>query len=301
MRHRPLRRSPSHWLPWRWLPWLRLPWLALVWLALGLSGCGLLDAATDVPFGAGAIPRIEQPLAWPDPDDLVESPDPAPTGYPESLDGATLAHLVGAMATAGRCQAITESDGNGVLTNLRTTMTACGLAGRCTSTCPADFEGLRVEIEADLELISAADAAKIKGRLASADASSIVQVRLRFFELGPYEGASDDPVRVSDRLSAFTFGLRDSSGGALDLVDLHHLADIRPETPRRFDLDRRSPLTKRLKEAVLSGDAVRLGLHLEVRVPSPSLYQMRLRPAGVLIDVQPELVISVLDVASSAL
>ncbi len=268
---------------------------------VALSGCGLLEAATDVPFGAGEIDRVEQTVAWPDPDLIAPPPDPPPPGYPATLEDATLAHLIGAMVAGGVCHTEAVGQVGGSLKAVLTTVTRCGLGDRCAERCPADFEGVWVTVDATLQIVSEEKAREVNSLLSETDESAIVQVRLRFFDLNLYQGDGDARVRLDDRLNDFTFGLRDVEGNALDLVKLRHLPDIRPDTPQRFALNNRDPLTRALKKAVLSGRGVELGLHVAAGIPPHALYGVKLRPAGFLIDTQPELVISVLDVATGGL
>ncbi len=74
--------------------------------------------------------------------------------------------------------------------------------------------------------------------------------------------------------------------------DIH---TIDGENGTRFEVDPSSEFIASIKRRVISGEATRFRLILRLRVLKPSLYEMRFDGAGVELDVQPEVVVSVLE------
>ncbi|MCO4763023.1 MAG: hypothetical protein KC502_16015 [Myxococcales bacterium] len=162
---------------------------------------------------------------------------------------------------------------------------------------------------------------------------AIVQIRLQFFKLELYQ-TGDDGKRenVTDRLSLFDLILtetgvqrsvaeivaleaeRDAAlrkaeedGTEFDpspwatlpswvkVLDRRYVTDI-GATPKgeRYEIDPSSALLKSIKQTVVKGESTSLRLVQRIRVERPDLYDLRFDGAGFSIDVQPEVVVSVL-------
>lgn len=166
---------------------------------------------------------------------------------------------------------------------------------------------------------------------------AIVQIRLRFFQLELYQRIADDEREVvNDKLSRFDLILTEpgahrsvaeilamekqrdaareaarASGEPFDpdpwadlpswvkLLDERHLPSISPQTPQRFELDGRSKLMRDIKETLVAGDRTALRLVQRIRVKRPDLYELRFDGAGMAVDAQPEMVVSVLQLVKN--
>ncbi len=194
-----------------------------------------------------------------------------------------------------------------------------------------------VEIEL-LSAAKAKDLAK-QLQQASPDAAveAIVQIRLQFFKLELYQKGNDDKREVvterlssldliltetgveqsvgeivaqeADRAAARDQALKDgvdldeSKWDALprwvSVLDQRHVASISPETPQRFEIDPQSALLKQIKLTVVDGKRTALRLVQRIRVDKPELYELRFDGAGVAVDVQPEVIVSVLQLVKN--
>ena len=92
------------------------------------------------------------------------------------------------------------------------------------------------------------------------------------------------------------------------VVNQKYLDRITPESPERFDLGSSSQFTTDLKRAVLdkfkdpeNNESPSAALWLKFAVSEEQLYELNLEGAGVELDVQPEFVINVLEVAKGQL
>lgn len=278
--------------------------LAAAW---GLIGCDLVEEAAELTFGAGNIPRVTLEVDWPDADEM-SGLDPADTedltGFPESFEHGTLAHLVGGLSATGECRKIADFDPgeeNSQVIAVRMQLTACTRDDRCADACGPYFRGMLVEMAVDLELVNEAQIESLKRQLEDVTSDAIRQIRLQFHELELYQGQGDEREVINDYFEAFTYRVRNADGDELLLIEQRHLDKINPQTPQRFDLDSRSVFTEKLKRSIIAGSPTFLTLVQNMRVPQHHLYDLHLTGAGVFQDLQPELVISVLDVAASKL
>ncbi len=281
------------------------------------------------------IPRVTQKIDWPDIDDLTGSalnkqvgatgPDGKPliSGIPKSLKKGTLAHVQGLLSLAGDCQreikgGIKAPDPNdpvavkkaasSPIKDITITITNCSGDARCKHIC-GDFEGVQLSAEVELELLTEAQAKELKKELAAANpenaANGIVQLRLQFFKLDLYQASEADAKKsevITNYLDSFDLLLNDAWGDipnedGLETVVLkgNDIHTIDGENGTRFEVDPSSEFIASIKRRVISGEATRFRLILRLRVLKPSLYEMRFDGAGVELDVQPEVVVSVLE------
>ena len=86
--------------------------LLLVCLCLSvslLSGCDFLSSASELTFGEGSLPLVEQEMNYPSVDEFVGlEAESRPLGLPESLNEGTLSHLVGALSVGGECSRVVD-------------------------------------------------------------------------------------------------------------------------------------------------------------------------------------------------
>jgi len=282
-----------------------------------LAGCSFLEAF-EITYGGGKykLTRFTTEVAFPGVETLgnltPEDFGAGIPGMPTSLDDFTLAHLVGALKLTGQCslEAPAPLDtASGRIDGQRTTirLTACDGDARCAPLCPGDPAGLWVQVNVLLQLISDAKAEDIKKKLSTASHDAIRQFRLQFFQLEPFQeipGADgDEPTTEATTryLGAFDLEIWDDRGNTLPLLTRADLDRIAPQTPQRYDLPLDSALVMGVIDDLLAGDEVWLNLLATFWVPRQALFSMRIRNAGLRADVQPEMVVSALEGASSQL
>lgn len=282
-----------------------------------LAGCSFLEAF-EITYGSGKykLDRFATEVGFPGIDSLgsLEPGDfgPGIPGVPGSLDDFTLAHLVGALKLTGSCSVTARAPldtTSGTIDTQRTTiqLTACDGDARCALLCPGDERGLYVQVNVRVRLVSEKKAQDIKKKLASASHDAIRQFRLRFFVLEPFQqvpgDAGTDPATeaTTSNLDSFALEIWDDAGNSLPLLDRADLDRISPETPQRHDLPLNSALMIQVVDDLLAGKEVWLNLLATFRIPKDALYAMRVENAGIRAEVQPEMVVSALESASSQL
>ncbi len=282
------------------------------------------------------IPRVTEKIDWPDIDELTGSdlnkqvgatgPDGKPliSGIPKSLKKGTLAHVQGLLSLAGDCRreikgAITAPDPNdpvavkkaesSPIKDITINITNCSGDARCDWVC-GDFQGIQLSAEVELEILSEKKAQNLKKELAAANpenaADGIVQLRLQFFKLDLYQASEEDDKKTeitTGYLDTFDLVLNDAWGDipnedGLETVVLKgdDIQSIDEVQGTRFEVDPASEFIASIKQRVINGEATRFRIILRLRVLKPDLYEMRFDGAGVEIDAQPEVVVSVLDV-----
>lgn len=282
-----------------------------------LAGCSFLEAF-EITYGSDKhkLDRFTTEVGFPGIESLgnLDPGDFGPDipGAPGSLDDFTLAHLEGALKLTGSCSVTSRAPldtESGTIDTQRTTirLTACDGDTRCALLCPGDERGLHVQINVRVRLVSKAKAQSIKKKLASASRDAIRQFRLRFFILESFQqvpiGEGGDPVTepTTSYLDSFALEIWDDAGNSLPLLDRADMERISPETPQRYDLPLDSPLVVQLVDDLLAGNEVWLNLLTTFWIPKDALYTMRVEGAGLRADVQPEMVVSALQSASSQL
>lgn len=194
-----------------------------------------------------------------------------------------------------------------------------------------------VEIEL-LSEAKAKDLAKqLQQASPEAAVEAIVQIRLQFFGLELYQ-TGDDGKRevVTNKLSKFDLILTETGvsqsvseivaaeaereaarAKALEdeevfdetpwqdlpswvsVLDNRYIGAISKETPQRFEINPQSDLLRKVKLTVVDGKRTALRLVQRIRVDRPDLYELRFDGAGVSVDVQPEVIVSVLQLVKN--
>jgi hypothetical protein len=292
----------------------RRAWTVL--LLAAATSCTFLEAF-EITYGDGKykIARITTEMSIPDLADLGTLSEAElagqVAGLPADRSALTLAHVQGALRLAGTCelqgtlrQGVTSGqvDAAGSLF----TVADCAADGRCDAACPEGPPGLALSADVRVQFCTAKKAADIKKKLAQASPDAIRQLRLRFFRFQPFQrvgGTDEYPLRepTTAAFRQLSLALADEEGTEQPLLEAADVARISPDTPRRFDLPMDGPLVKGIVAKLLAGQEIWLVLHLRARIPEEALYGLRVEGAGIAVDVQPEMVISAIDAAASAL
>lgn len=298
-----------------------LSYWALLAATLPALGCSFVEAAGDITLGAEQkIPKVATQIMWPSADDLLgkaltgaTGTSKAPAGLPTKLGSASLAHIQGLMTIDGECQRTVliptvESKAQGsLLRNLVFNLTNCGDPKRCVDSCQG-FSGMKMEARIQFQLLDVAKAKKIKEYLSSkTNPDAIVQVRARFSVLDFFETIpGTSPLQTKSIVNMFAdsqIGVS-SEGGGDDtvVVEQRYLGKISPKTPQRFELDPRAEFTQKTKKAVILAEKpIWIEVFQRIWVPQKNLYSITLGGGGVNLDLQPEFVISALQVVKGAL
>ncbi len=310
----------------------RIPILLTLGALAGSTGCSALEAAAEITIGNPDIPRMDQAIEWPSIDELTGLSDQtlaAIPGFPSSLNSGTFAHLQGAMAIAGKCvesQDLSDAAGDRVNTMLieissfsddplcadnRAQLVEDNCDDPLTSNeayCDENFRGMTFYAEINAELIGDEEAAAIEEQLTAADVKpgpeSIPQIRLQFFQLELQQvGEGDVLGSINDKLSDFQLIIGNSNPEHPDVTVIEHrwLEGIGEETPQRFDIDGNSKVMQKLKTDVLNAERTDLSLKLKMAIDQDDLYSIGFEGGGVAIGVQPEVTISVLEIAKTKL
>lgn len=296
---------------------LRRPHTGLLLCAAALlapaASCAFAEEASELAFGPGDIPRFEVETEFPDMDDLgtldAAQVEELP-GFPRSLNRVTLAHLQGALTLSGECQQQVVIDQDGEVAEEGTdarvegervfVLTSCQQGGACAALCPEGFEGMTFESEAELEFLDQQKAEEIRDQLSEASPDAISQIRLRFYELALVQEVGGVSVNGNERLSYFEFGVydRETDNGTTIIPD-GYLDTISATTPQRFELDEHSAFMHDLKAKILAAQAVRFSVIMKLAIPQHQLYEIDVGRSGFRVDMQPEVVVSVLEAAKS--
>ncbi len=172
---------------------------------------------------------------------------------------------------------------------------------------------------------------QLKQASPEAAVQAIVQLRLRFYELMLFQDdGAGEKQDVTNRLDSFEMilaqlgdGLPDNLDGvaSTELVDDpsgaidgagavkrvpyagphwvkvlggDNIERIKPGNPQRFEIDPNVPFTLALKDNFVAGLPSSMRLVNRIRITRPDLYELRFDGAGISFDVQPEVVLSVL-------
>ena len=267
------------------------------------TGCAFVEAATEQTLGEGQIPRFDQEILYPDIDELTgltaEQVDAIP-GFPGTLNNGTFAHLQGAFAITGECRKTLEvpaPEDNEALISIAVTVTNCTPDLRCAEFCEEGFFGMMFEAKVDLLLLTEERANKLQNLLSELTPDAIAQIRLRFFELELFqEDDSGETFVIHDWIEGFELGMENDKGDAIVVLTDEHLPMIDPDDPQRFDIPAAEDYTQDLKERILAAQAVSTTVVQRMRVPQPNLYELVFVGAGLRFDLQPEFVVSVVEV-----
>jgi len=295
-RHRPHSFNPHLWRP-----------LVLSALALALSsGCAFIETATEQLVGEGQIDKVSEEISWPSVDELTglsaEQVDQlAQQGFPSSLAAGTFAHLHGALELSGDCalqESLTGFSDNPQLVSLDIDVVSCTEDARCADICPENFYGMTFTASVQLQLIDEAKAKEIKDQLSQISPEAIVQIRFLVYELEFFQqlAQSGQKFSIHPWLDDFSLSLGDLEGNEVLVIDYPYLDAITPETPQRFDVESESAFTQNLKAAILAGQTVDIRVILSMSIAQEDLYEVGIDGAGLDIDIQPEIIVSVVEV-----
>jgi hypothetical protein len=278
---------------------LRLAPLAVSALCgAALLGCDFVDAASELTAGAGEVPRVTASVSFPAVGRFVAARPGGESvaGVTSSLDGATLAHLAGLLRLDGTCVLEAALDApSGPVVDLGAQIVLCDPARPCGDLCPASFSGAIVELSTTVGVLDEEDAARLRGQINRLSEDAIVQIRMRVHALELEDTGTSPPRDLMPLLSSFGFQVASDEAPAVDLVQAEHLAEITPETPRRFELPARAPLTRALKRRILAAEPFDLQFRFRFEFPASSLYAVTPGTARWQFDVQPEFVLSVVE------
>lgn len=280
--------------------------LMLLFGVLPATGCEFLSSAFEWTFGDEDLPRLNFEVVFPHVDELGdftnEELQEIP-GYPASFGEGTLAHLQGALTVKGVCRHESEMEPGGEENPVEEkrvfALTTCRGESRCATLCPAGGFGMRIDMTVPVVLVDEAQAATIRDSLSDVDADSIVQIRFRFNEFTLFHEVGGAEVAVTHLFEGVGIRVMDESGEQVTLVEPGYLPPITEEEPQRFDLDSQSELTGSAKGQLLEAKPIRMTFLVQMWVPQSHLYEIDIDRAGVRIDIQPEIVINVLEAVKS--
>jgi hypothetical protein len=207
---------------------------------------------------------------------------------------------------------------------------------RCTEWCKnADgtpFQGMRLEMRIEFVLLDKAKAASLKKELGSAsnldteNADPIKAIRFKFSKLQFYQvnatkvpagqktckTTSDCPSpqrcmtnkcmetteeNVNRFFTAMQFGAASPGGGdETPIVRGRYLNKISLKTPQVFALNPFSEFTKKLKKKVLGAEESSVEMYVKIAIRQQDLYSIKLGNSGIDLALQPELVVSAVEV-----
>ncbi|MDP6943351.1 MAG: hypothetical protein QF464_04310, partial [Myxococcota bacterium] len=255
------------------------------------------------------IEKVSEEISWPSVDELTglsaeQVDELAQQGFPSSLSAGTFAHLQGALELSGDCALIESLSGfsdNPQLVSLDIEVISCTEDARCADICPDNFYGMTFTATVRLNLIDEAKAQEIKDQLAEISPDAIVQIRFLVYELEFFQelGQSGTKVSIHPWLDDFTLSLGDVDDNQVLVIDYPYLDSITPETPQRFDVDSSTDFTQNLKASILAGQPVDIEVILSMSIAQPDLYEVGIDGAGLDIDIQPEIIVSVIEVVKS--
>lgn len=225
-------------------------------------------------------------------------------------------------------------DDKSPVSNLNIRVTNCTGDARCKYLCgDFEGMQLEASVDVQLldEEKAAELASQLKQASPDAAINAIVQLRLQFFELKLFQTGDDGKEEdVTSRLEdlemiiaqptgelpenlagSSSSAMVDDPDGATDengdvvqvpytgphwvkVVEGRFIDRIKPDAPQRFEIDPNVPVTQDLKDKFVAGEASSLRLVNRIRIRRPDLYELRFDGAGISIDVQPEVVLSVL-------
>jgi hypothetical protein len=275
------------------------------------SGCGFIESAGELTFGEGQIPLLETEFQYPSVNQIsgLDQTEEVIPGFPSSLDNSTLAHLVGALSAQGECgqnvdltDGLDQSDSNLIAASFE--LSACAEDDRCKAQCPEGFYGLNAAVRIKMKALTKEQTQEITNLLSEDSASAIVQIRLNFKKLSFFQGKGDQYEETNQWIEGFelNIGTDDQKLKFLDQKDFEKITQSTSNDQfERYALPRQHPVTLKLIEQLLSGGDFILDIEQRFRLPREALYLMHLSPAGISQIIQPEVVISAIEVATSTL
>ena len=290
----------------------------LITLSMAYSGgCAFINAASEITFGAGSLPAMNQEMNYPSVDQLVglEGESEIP-GLPSSLNQGTMAHLVGALGVGGECGRSLDLDqgelGSSVVA-AEFMLAACTEDARCADLCPDNFLGLNARTKLEVILMQAKQAQEIGQLLSEDSAEAIVQIRFQIKALDFYQGEGSSREVTNDHIKSFRMYLGTPGVepilflGPSDLTRIRESAlaaeesGLKEKRYERYELPRQHPVTQKIISDILEGNDVIVSVEQSFKINRDSLYDLRLSPAGVYQSLQPEVVINAIEATTSTL
>jgi hypothetical protein len=281
-----------------------------------MSGCDFANSASELTFGAGSLPSLEQSMEYPSVDQLVGLDEMNQlAGLPMSLNQGTMAHLVGALGVGGECGKkldLSEGELGGSVLSAEFELAACTEDDRCSDLCPDGFLGLNARTHIEAVVMTAKQAKEISQTLSKDSANAIVQVRFQMRALEFYQGEGDEREITNDHISDFEMIIGTPGVESISFLNERNLVEIRegavalsegePEGRfERYELPRDHPTTKKIIDDILEGKDVVISVEQSFKIGRESLYDLRLSPAGIFQSIQPEVVINAIEAATSTL
>lgn len=293
--------------------------------------CDFLTSATDITFGEGSLPLINQETLWPSADELsglTEEEKQNISGFPESLENSTFSHLSGALAAQGQCQQMAQKPNKSLsagVKNIDFELTSCTEDDRCHEACmntkisedgeSSKFLGMKIENYINLTLLTAKQSKELVGQLPNKSADGIVQIRLEFQELEFFQGADAKRENINRYIEDFSLSIAKGSEDLnnlsthnrnpdlvyIPLLDSLDLPTISPSSHQRYEIDLQSDVGQYLLAQIMAEKEVNIVLRQSYQIPRNYLFSMNVNPAGIQLIVQPEITINAIDVVSSQL
>ena len=285
-------------------------------LFINSSACDFANSASELTFGAGSLPSLEQSMEYPSVDQLVglDEMNQIP-GLPATLNQGTMAHLVGALGVGGECgKNLDLSDGElgGSVISAIFQLAACTEDDRCSELCPDQFLGLNARTKIEAIVMTAKQAKEISQTLSKDSANAIVQVRFQMRALEFYQGDGDDREITNEHITDFEMHIGTPGVESIPFLKTRNLREIResalalldgePEGRfERYELPRDHPTTKKIINDILEGNDVVITVEQSFKINRESLFDLSLSPAGIYQSIQPEVVINAIEAATSTL
>lgn len=290
--------------------------LSILFILYGAS-CAFLNTVSEITFGAGSLPAMNQEMNYPSVDQLVglEGENEIP-GLPNSLNQGTMAHLVGALGVGGECGRSLDLDQGELgasVVSAEFMLAACTEDARCADLCPDNFLGLNARTKLEVVLMQAKQAEEIGQLLSEDSAEAIVQIRFQIKALDFFQGEGSSREVTNQHIKDFRMYLGTPGIdpilflGPEDLTRIRESAlaaeesEIQNKRFERYELPRQHPVTQKIISDILEGNDVIISVEQSFKINRDSLYDLRLSPAGVYQSLQPEVVINAIEATTSTL
>ena len=220
-----------------------------------------------------------------------------------------------------------DAAATGPVSDIEVSITNCTGDPRCTFLC-GDWQGIRLDAGATIQILSEAQAKELAAQLAKAGgtktaAAALVAIRLLIYQLDLFQAADaankDDASRcnkvtttgnieahrhcTTQLLDNFELVLQDAhlaegqtKRNEVPVITFQHLNGIDAKSPKRFEVDGDDPVTARIKELVVAKKKTEVRVVQRLFVRRPDLFEMNFDGGGLIIDLQPEVLVSVTEV-----
>ena len=215
----------------------------------------------------------------------------------------------------------------GLVSDVEVSVTNCTGDPRCSFVC-GDWQGIELEAGATIQILSERQAKELAAQLAKAGgaktaAAALVAIRLLIYQLDLFQATDDadksDTSRcnkktttgsieahrqcTTDLLDNFELVLQDADlaegqtkRNEVPVITFRHLKGIDEQNPKRFEVDANHPVTARIKQLVVDKKTTKVRVVQRLRVRRPDLFEMNFDGGGLIIDLQPEVLVSVSEV-----